>query len=237
MSAIPENRAAIINDDENAQDIWRLHVEEAGYDAYIVKRPRGRAFASIDELAAEVEKHARFAVFDHRLAPRDFAQFSGAAIVAALYDRRTTAPLLVSTYERQDADTTIRLHRRKVPVLLSNSEFGNDPETIRACFDLCASEIWKQQLPLARRTLRTIVAIEYRTSEADLDVVDALVPGWNTEDRVRFPVDLIAPSIRHRAQVGQRFFALVNTGAQRDEDLFFSDFELAPEPDPNDGLG
>jgi hypothetical protein len=32
------------------------------------------------------------------------------------------------------------------------------------------------------------------------------------------------------------FFAMVNTGAARDEDLFLSDFELAPEPDPNDGL-
>jgi hypothetical protein len=235
MSAILDNSAAIINDDESYQDMWRMQVEEAGYHAYIVRRP-GRAFVSIEELATEVERHARFAVFDHRLAPRDFAQFSGAAIVAALYDRRTTAPLLVSGYEKQDADTSIRLHRQKVPVLLSSGEF-RDPETIRTCFDISASEVWERQLPLTRRTLRTIVAIEYCTSESGIAVVDAFVPGWNTEDRVRFPVDLIGPSIRDRAKPGQRFFALVNTGAQRDEDLYFSDFELAPEPDSNDGLG
>ena len=120
---------AIINDDETYQDMWSIQVEEAGYQPYVVHRPAGRAFASVEELANEVENHAQYAVFDHRLAQRDLAQFTGAEIVAALYERRRTAPLLVTTFEKIDKDTTIRADRRKVPVLLSSADFDN-PETI-----------------------------------------------------------------------------------------------------------
>lgn len=229
--------AAIINDDESDQYTWRLQIEEAGYLPYVVQRPSGRGFETVEELAQEVESHARFAVFDHRLSPKGFAQFTGAQVVATLYDRKQTAPLLVSGFEKMDAETTIRMYRQKVPVLISSGEFSrDDPETIRACFDTCGRELWQGEVPLTRRTLRTIVQIEERTFDSGIEVVDAFVPGWNTEDRVRFPLNLIDPTMRSRAQPGQRFFAWVNTGAERDEDLFFSDFEITPDPDPNDGL-
>jgi hypothetical protein len=224
---------AIVNDDEIYQDSWGLQVAEAGYEPYIVRRPAHRRFLSVDELVNEVEQHAAFAVFDHRLAPKDFAQFTGAAAIAALYDRHQTAPLLVTTWEKQDAETTIRLHRKKVPVLLSAQDF-DDPEMIRQSLAACAKEVRDYQVPLERRAWRTAVKIEDRDDR--IGVVDALVPGWNPEVKVTFPLELIDPKLRHCAVPSTVFFALVNTGAERDEDLFFSDFELAPEPDPDDGL-
>ncbi len=226
---------AIVNDDETYQDSWSLQVAEAGYQPYIVRRPANRAFRSIGELADEVEQHALFAVFDHRLAPKGLAQFTGAETIAALYDRHRIAPLLVTTWEKQDADTTIRLHRKKVPVLLSAQDF-DDPEIIRTCFEACAREVHSGEVPLERRAWRTAVQIEDRDDNSKIKVVDALIPGWNPEVKVRFPLDLITPELQHLALAGQVFFALVNTGASREEDLFFSDFELAPEADPNDGL-
>jgi len=232
-AAVSPLSVAIVNDDEVYQDSWSLQVAEAGYEPYIVRRPVNRPFYSVEELADEVERHALFAVFDHRLAPRNFAQFTGAATIAALYDRHRTAPLLVTTWERQDAETTIRLHRKKVPVLLSAQDF-DDPGVIRDCLTACAREVRDRQVPSERRPWRTAVQIEDRDDR--IGVVDALIPGWNPEAKVTFPLDLIAPELRDLAVPGQVFFALVNTGAERDEDLFFSDFELAPEPDPNDGL-
>jgi hypothetical protein len=210
-------------------------VAEAGYEPYIVRRPDNHPFRSIEELADKIEQHAVFAVFDHRLAPKNFAQFTGAATIAALYDRHRIAPLLVTTWEKQDAETTIRLHRKKVPVLLSAKDF-DDPKIICECLTSCAREVWDRQIPLERRAWRTAVQIEDRDDEARIKVVDALIPGWNPEAKVTFPLDVIEPELREFAVPGRVFFALVNTGAERDEDLFFSDFELAPEPDPNDGL-
>jgi hypothetical protein len=233
-AAVSPLSVAIVNDDEVYQDSWSLQVAEAGFEPHIVRRPANGPFHSIEELAQEVERHA-FAVFDHRLAPKGLAQFTGAATIAALYDRHRTASLLVTTWEDQDANTTIRLHRRKVPVLMSAQDF-DDPETIRECFAACAREVRDRQVPMARRPWRTAVQVEDRHTDSNITVVDAVVPGWNPERKVTFPLDLIQAPLRDRANQGQLFFALVNTGAERREDLFFSDFELAPEPDPNDGL-
>jgi hypothetical protein len=227
--------AAIINDDETYQDMWSIQVEEAGYQPYIVHRPSGRAFASVEELANEVENHAQYAVFDHRLAQRDMAQFTGAEIVAALYERRRTAPLLVTTFEKIDKDTTIRLYRRKVPVLLSSADFDN-PDTIRDSFNVCGREIWKDDIPVERRAWRTLVQIEDHDTDSKIQTVDVLVPGWDPETKVRFPLDLMPANLRNQAIPGKRFFARVNIGALREEDLFFTDFELALDPDSNDGL-
>jgi hypothetical protein len=232
-SAVAPLSVAIVNDDEIYQDSWGLQVAEAGYEPYIVRRPNNRPFHSIEELADEVEHHAVFAVFDHRLAPKNFAQFTGAAAVATLYDRHRIAPLLVTTWEKQDAETSIRLHRKKVPVLLSAQDF-DDPETIRECLTACAHEVREHQIPLERRAWRTAVQIEARDDRIHL--VDVLIPGWNPDVKVTFPLELIEPKLRDLAVPGRVFFAMVNTGAARDEDLFLSDFELAPEPDPNDGL-
>jgi hypothetical protein len=234
-AAIAPLSVAIVNDDETYQDSWSLQVAEAGYKPYVVRRPANRAFQSIAELAQEVEQHAFFAVFDHRLAPKGLAQFTGAETIAALYDGHRIVPLLVTTWEKQDAETTIRLHRQKVPVLLSAQDF-DDPEIIRECFATCAREVLDRQVPPERRAWRTAVQIEDRDDYSKIKVVDALIPGWNPEVKVRFPLKLIRPELQHLAVPGRVFFASVNIGADRDEDLFLTDFELAPEPDPNDGL-
>ena len=44
-------------------------------------------------------------------------------------------------------------------------------------------------------------------------------------DNIRF---VLKPNIR--------LFAYVNTGAEKSDDLYFEKFELAPEPDEDDGL-
>jgi hypothetical protein len=226
---------AIVNDDASYRDIWSLQVVEAGYQPYVVEPPKGRSFTSLPQLLKEVEHNARFAVIDHRLASRNFAQFTGAAAAAALYDRHKTAPVLVTTFEQIDADTTIRLYRSKVPVLVSAADFGIS-DSIDRWFAASAEETLDRRLPPERRPWRTIVQVEAISNEAGKNVVDAIVPGWNPDIRVRFPVELVRSSLRRYAKTGVAFFAMVNTGAYRQEDLFFTDFELAPEADVEDGL-
>ena len=84
-----------------------------------------------------------------------------------------------------------------------------------------------------RRMWRTAVQIEKRNDS----LVDVLIPGWNPNTKVTLPVEYIEPGLRDLAVPGRVFFALVNIGAARSEDLVFGDFELAPEPIDLDNEG
>ncbi len=84
MTGVFSEQVAIINDDPSDRDVWSMQIEEAGYLPVVIEQPTGRAFASVDELLARVEGHAKWAVCDHRLSPRGMAQFYGAEAVACL---------------------------------------------------------------------------------------------------------------------------------------------------------
>jgi hypothetical protein len=94
----------------------------------------------------------------------------------------------------------------------------------------------ERNIPSHRVALRSLVHVEERTTESGIQVVDAVIPGWNPNTKVRFPLDLIAHDLWDAVRAGAYFIAFVNRGAEKEEDLFLERFELAPEVDPNDGL-
>ena len=56
------------------------------------------------------------------------------------------------------------------------------------------------------------------------------MPAWKPDAEVRFPLELIPKSIRGEDLRGRVYIARVNIGAVREEELFFENFEAAPEP-------
>lgn len=226
---------AIINDDPSDRDVWSMQIEEAGYTPLVIEQPRGRAFDNVGELLEQVEGRASWAVCDHRLSPRGMAQFTGAEAVASFNERRRTPALLVTTWNKIDVDVSIRRYRHHVPILLSADEF-QDPENIRQHLKACSDEIMEGKIPAHRVPLRTLLRIEELNTESGINVVDAVIPGWNPNTKVRFPMDLIDRSLWEHAFAGAYFVAFVNRGAQSEEELFLERFELAPEVDVNDGL-
>lgn len=228
-------QVAIINDDPSDRDVWSLQIEEAGYLPVIIEQPTGRAFASVAELLDQVEGHAKWAVCDHRLSPRGMAQFYGAEAVALLNQRRRTPALLVTTWNKIDVDVSIRRYRSNVPILLSADEF-QDPIIIRAQLRACSLEVIDGLIPAHRIARKTLIHVETRTTESGVDVVDAVIPGWNPNTKVRFPLELVERNLWDHVREGTYFLAYVNRGAEKEEDLFLERFELAPEVDPNDGL-
>jgi hypothetical protein len=163
------------------------------------------------------------------------AQFYGAEAVATLNERRQTPALLVTTWSKIDVDVSIRRYRSNVPILLSADEF-QDPVMIRAQIDACSAEVIEGRIPSHRVTRRSLVHIEERAQESGIEVVDAVIPGWNPKTKVRFPLELITRNLWENVRQGAFFIAYVNRGAEKEEDLFLERFELAPEVDPNDGL-
>jgi hypothetical protein len=198
-------------------------VSEAGYEPIIL----GPRFDRVEDLVAKVLDSADAAICDHRLRPRGFAQFDGAEAVAALTMERVPS-LLVTQYIDIDSDVSIRRWRYRVPVLLSRDDA--DPDRIVQGLNECVREL-RGEHPSSRRPWRTLIQVDELDRESGERVIDAHIPSWNPHQAVRFPVALVPRALRANLVPGAYLFAKVNIGAERAEDLYFNDFELAPEPE------
>lgn len=225
-------RVAVVDDDEAQAEITGLCLEEAGFEPLIVRTDH--PFTTHEELEEVLQQmNAQASVCDHRLTHRRFSTFNGASHVAYEYDRRLPS-ILITQYVDIDVDVSIREHRRKIPVLLSRDLA--EPENMRLGLRLAVEEL-NGRVPLQRIPHRALVRVTDIGNESNQTVVDALVSAWNPYRAVRFPLSLIPEELHRSVAPGVRFIANVNIGAETAEGLFFFGFELAPEPNPEDGLG
>lgn len=228
--AEPEiRRVAVVDDDPSQADVMSELIRDAGYEPIIIFGPR---FERVADLVGKVRESADAAICDHRLQPRGFATFNGAEAVAALLQVRVPS-ILVTQYIDIDADVSIRLWRHQVPVLLSRDDA--DPDRIVQGLNECVLAARGEHLP-SRRPWRTLIQVDETSEESGERVVDAHIPSWNPHQAVRFPVALVPQPLRPNLAPGVCLFAMVNIGAERAEDLYFFDFETAPEPEPEDVL-
>jgi hypothetical protein len=217
----------IVDDDVDLAARMATDVEDAGYEALIVALNSGQSVGTIvDDL---VKAHVYAAICDHRLQHRAHVAFDGALLVAALYERRVPG-VLVTRFFDQDFDVSIRRERQHIPVLLHRDTA--DPDTIGRAVEAAASEL-KTGVPPWRVPYRTVIRVEELQTE-DVKVVDAIIPGWNPDNIVRFPLDIVPADWRFRVTSGLRFFAEVNIGATRTEDIFLINFEIPDEANLDD---
>jgi hypothetical protein len=219
---------AVVDDDKSLAEIAGWQVEEAGYQPFIVEG----SYQNINALANCIVQNAEGAICDHRLSRRGLANFPGAQLVAELFDREFPA-ILTTQYIAIDTDVSIRRWRHKIPVLLSRDE--TNALSIRAGLASCLAEL-RGNIPMTRRPHRVLIRITDLGEESGEEVVDAIVPSWNPKRAVRFPISLVKAELRNTLTPDLRLFALVNIGAETADELYFGSFELAPEPDEDDGL-
>jgi hypothetical protein len=222
-------KVAIIDDDENAVEMAKLELLEAEFEPVPIDKG---SFRGIQELVSLISTIADGAICDHRLGWAGFADFYGANLVALLYDRKLPA-ILVTQYVDIDEDVSIRRWRRKIPVLLSRDKTSSS--VIKEGLTSCLLE-FGGRIPHNRIPHRSMIRITGVSSESGEKVVDVIVPSWNPTRAVRFPVSIITPELHSQIKPGQRLIAYVNIGAEKSEDLYFDEFELAPLPEENDGL-
>ncbi len=224
-------RIAIVDDDKILAETTAWDVEEAGYEPFLVTDGN---FTDVNTMVSFIiSKNVQGAVCDHRLSNSGLlANFDGAKLVAALYDLKLPS-LLTTQYKDIDTDVSIRKWRHKIPVLLSREEA--DASSIAKGIEDCTSEL-SGKIPSTRKSRRTIVIITGIDKESHELVIDAFVPSWNPHKAVRFPASLVPEHLRDALKPDVCLFAHVNTGAEKSDDLYFEKFELAPEPDEDDGL-
>ena len=226
-------RVALVDDDPAERDALTVQLEDAGFKPIVVD-DLGLTVESAVELVRSI---AAAAVCDHLLSPRGLANFTGAELVAGLYDRQFPAVLL-SGYLPDDRDEAIRRFRDKIPVLLSRKDTGSG--YLRDGIRTCQSEIRGDVNP-ERIGMRSLIRVVERLRENNDDIVKVIVPAWSQEVFVRFPTPLLgefAMMLPQSGEVRPRLYLIgtVNIGSQSASDLYFTDIELAPEVRDDDGL-
>ena len=216
---------AILDDDENEAEAIAIQLEDVGLESRLV-RPDGLGLGACVE---EMRERGDAAICDHWLRRGLDVDFNGAQVAAALNDLACPAILLTSFL--MDAGVTIRPHRPSVPSLLSRDE-AEDTGQILEALAFTISERKHGRGP-TRATYRVPVSIERVLRDEGKDVADGIVGSWRLEQAVRFPLSLLAEPwcTRPRDAEGRIFFAQVNIGALRPEDLFFEAFEAGPAPE------
>ena len=219
-------KIAIVDDDKTEVEVAELEIKDAGFEPFPVE---GGPFQMVEDLITLISSNAQSAICDHRLRYSGFANFSGAELVARLYDLRIPA-VLISQYADIDGNASIRACRDKIPVLLNRDE--TDASSIARGIEYCVNEL-RGQIANTRKPHRSLLRIELVEQES----IDVIIPGWNPHRAVRLPKSLIPTSFwESHLKIGEHLFAQINIGAEKASDLYFKDFEIAPELDSDDGL-
>lgn len=225
-------RVAIIDDEEGQAEATGYRLEDAGLEPIII-RPE-RPFESHEQLDVAVAAcNVHGIVCDHRLTRHNFSAFNGASYVAHK-NREGLPSLLMTQYIDIDVDVSIREFRKDIPVLLSRDE--TNPENLCSGFEATIQELAGSIAP-HRKPHPALVRVTNRTHESNEDVLDVFVPQWNPHKAVRFPLKLIKGIDESLIQPGVRLLAKINIDARDSIELYFTDFRLAPAPNPEDGLG
>jgi hypothetical protein len=120
---------------------------------------------------------------EHHLKSDHYANFMGAEAVARLY-RQHFPSLLVTAWADADIDN-IRLFRRYIPVLVETGHA--DSEILTQGFKQCINEFENRYSP-DRKPWRTLVRIEEVNRDSEKPMVYAVIPGWEPDKVVRFPL-------------------------------------------------
>jgi len=221
-------RVAIVDDSRDEMVLRAAQLMRMGIEACRIF-PSGN---NVENLVDQVRGCADGAICDNVLQHGSTASFYGAEAVARLYDYRIPA-ILITQFFDQDYDVSIRKWREKIPVVLRKEDV--EPVLIETGLLACLRE-YQNDIPPSRQTCRTLIRVIRLEQEAGEQVVDALVLSWDAQHPVRFPAALLSPNLQQSLAIDQYFIARVNTGAESPADLFFADFELAPEPITEDNL-
>ena len=225
-------KVAIVDDKQSqARTVARV-VEDAGMIPLIITEGQGEFTRPQDLMELVVSQDCAAVVCDHRLTERPFASFFGAEFVARSF-RMKIPGVLLSTYASEDARTTIRLHRADIPSVVRWETL--DPEPLRDGLLRCLDEIGGWVEP-EREPWRVMVRVSRVTQEASGKTVWAVMHTLDPDREVQFPHALIEDlHISSLLRIGfegeMRLFADVNVECLDEDDLFFKEFELAPEPD------
>ncbi len=219
MALLIENqtidRVLVIDDDQSARDGYKYTIEDLGLKAILESGP----INDLDAFVKTFSQKADAVLCDYHLRKHNYANFNGDKLVAACYRNRVPS-ILCTTYTDVNA-TLNRGYLRFIPAFLRTS--SPDPEAVRASFAKCIRE-FTGDFPSSRKPWRTLIRVE--EIDSDRVYLYVVIPGWNTQKKIRLYLDNFPKVIREVIQEDMRLHAQVNIGAETYEDLYFDEWEI-----------
>lgn len=205
------NRAIIIDDDPAARDSYEYAIEDLNLKPRQIKGPLNNLSAFIDAI-----EPTDVLLCDYHLRKHSYASCDGDQLLAQCY-RAKIPGVLCTTF----TDTTLRRDRlRYIPALIKTGVL--EPDVLVSAWGRCVSELNGNFEP-SRRPWRTLVRVVEVNQERK--IVYVVVPAWHARQKIRIDMDGLPKIIRNLVEPDRRFHALVNTGAESHEDLFFDTWE------------
>ncbi|MGF1776928.1 hypothetical protein [Vibrio nomapromontoriensis] len=226
-------KIAIIDDDPQSRNNMKFRVEDAGFDPILISGEFGN---DKNRLIDAIFKHDVYGVVsDHHLSPGKLASFFGAELLADLYDNNVPS-VLISQWADKDADTSIRKYRQKLPAVIGRGK-DDDENLIARLLEMAKKEL-EFGLPIERKPHRALIRIDDLKVAIDEGLVEGIITNWSSDVIVKFPTDIIPPDVFNNMSQDKvnRLMAFVNTGATDPNEIYFSDFHLAPSFEGLDGL-
>lgn len=210
------NKIAIIDDKKEARDSMAEIVSDANFSYEIINKK----IDSVDKLFETIGKTSQAAVLDHHLNIANYANFTGAQAVSELFKKKFPA-LLVTAYSQSEIDQ-IRLYRKNIPVIISSNEF--DSSDIEPGLTKCINEL-KDKYNKDRKGYKSLFRIENLDEKRRVAFI--IIPSWDSQETIRLPFEVFA---KKNLEIGERFYATINLGAEKQEDLFIDSIYLANKP-------
>jgi len=214
----------IVDDDSHSRESLAIIAEDAGFEPKIIT---GRYGNNKEKLIDEIlSLDAEGVISDHRLAPGHLASFFGADLLASLYDRNIPTVLITQFYD-EDADSTIRLYRDKLPSVIGRG--SQTPELFKELLMFSKNELVTAK-DVTRKPHRALIRLDDFKIQVAEGMLEGVITNWNSDVGVRFPVSLIPDQVKEilRSQEITHISAFVNIGAKDPKDIFITDIHAMP---------
>lgn len=223
MSSVSDiQRILVVDDNPSVRESYAFPIEAAEREAVIQEDSLG----SLESFLAN-QLHADAAVSDYQLSPGNYANFDGARLVSEWYKRNFPA-ILCTQFDKANV-ARFRVLRRWIPVVMRPDEL--DQDSLMHGLELTQREFRDSFVP-ARRPWRALVHfVEFSDEE---NYANAKVPGWG-EEIVALRAKDLPPNLKLRIKTAQdrdeqfQCYAIANLGAERNEELYLSDWEVPTE--------
>jgi hypothetical protein len=214
--------------DDNREEALSLEIElgDLGVGGVVVLPTEHR---DLGDAVQAVRDHANAAVCDHVLRIHSDAEFTGAEMIEGLIAADT--PSVLVTAFAADVGMDIRPHLPSIPAFIRRAQLSEDPVIVVEELRNCRIEMLNGR-PAHREAFRTPIYIERSATINGAHALDARISSWQLDEVVQFPARMLGDYWADNPDeaVGQIFFAHVNLGARRPEELFLEHLE----PDPAD---
>lgn len=215
----PIKRILVVDDNASVRETYAFPIEAAEREAVI----RNEALGNLESFLAS-PMTADAAVSDYQLSPGNYANFDGATLVSRWYRRRFPA-ILCTQFDKANV-ARFRVLRRWMPIVMRPDEL--DQDSLMAGLELVQNEFMDRFVP-ARRPWRALIEfVEFSDHE---NYANARVPGWGEEVVALRASDLpasVRTGIHLSKSAGDEFrcYATANLGAERNEELYISHWEV-----------